>query len=359
MPTLLSLPREMRDEIIDQVILSSRISNIDRAAIVSIDDWEERKFPSIGLHQQALGLLCTNRQLHAETMERARNLNLPLELNIFLDETAYGHFSWSSAFPIGVESIVERVDVNVYVQNVARGPEPCLPSWMFSASHHDQIPPIYDNLVEVFERMLSQLARGIVYPENQHLPDIEGLDCGLHTGIKYWGVPRYAIKEFRVKINDKVGDPNHQHSKKPENFESWFIPDTAILAYALSTHLDRDYIRSTELIFELDSIVPMNLEPKIRMYRSHVGYISVHNGRDNTSNIDLAQSVVPMVLVDHADMDLWSTRIAEAKLKYPEDWGEFLWLTVDQRLALKKATIEKLKNECRDARRRSGLKFKP
>ncbi|KAF2869214.1 hypothetical protein BDV95DRAFT_578610, partial [Massariosphaeria phaeospora] len=135
MPSLMSLPRELRDQIIDLALtpvqpptirtLNASTGTIEEAPTRKPDDDkisssdsifrppEEHTQPARNAYRpQALGLLCANSQLNAEVLERAERQPQTCIVDWVVLDAVYEVRTWI-AIPISTRSALDCVEINI------------------------------------------------------------------------------------------------------------------------------------------------------------------------------------------------------------------------------------------------------
>lgn len=125
MPSLLSLPREIRDEIIDYVIASQRSppttrhdDSSERNTRIQFEDTHWREIGNL-MHFESsptafrpafAGLLLACQQLRAETLERESKLDVPMVLDLIVVDEEQIWLTWLS-IPLIKKNMIESLDI--------------------------------------------------------------------------------------------------------------------------------------------------------------------------------------------------------------------------------------------------------
>lgn len=116
LPPLLALPRELRDMIIDDVLLSPILGPTPASLKMSPDEhpkrWNTTEIPPI---PPLNGLVHANAQLRAETHQRAAKLDTPLILDILVLENGYIKCTWIGR-PCKEPNKWQKIDMKVQVR---------------------------------------------------------------------------------------------------------------------------------------------------------------------------------------------------------------------------------------------------
>lgn len=162
MPTLLSLPREIRDIIIDLVLASPSAKQAQEThyrrplTLFNSAKIRNRIHIPIAQYPSGLNLLGTCRQLHAEAKECACRLNLPYTLDLLIANETYIFPTWLSCPPRTSDTISE-VHVNFRLAGVYSRilSSPMLPGFtQFAPNEEDILSPFAQSLAHLLRCFL-------------------------------------------------------------------------------------------------------------------------------------------------------------------------------------------------------------
>lgn len=130
--SLLALPRELRDEIIDYVVNALRPApNLDQELPGHLEGRRGHngcyyETSEGATRPQFYGLVWANHQLRAETLERAGKVHVPYKLDILVFDSSHMLFTWLS-IPYQIGPMVGELCINVRFQKSSfDGPGPSL-----------------------------------------------------------------------------------------------------------------------------------------------------------------------------------------------------------------------------------------
>jgi hypothetical protein len=231
MSSLLSIPRELRDNILDYVIRSSRCapskprhdacpSDDGRTTFPDTDRWAAPHFGRTiyfestqdGFEPVFSSLLLTCHQLRAETLERAAKVQIPYELDLLIVNAESLWVTWLS-MPLPQSPIMERLNINVRVAGALRNR---------CASHaHVLTDKQFAYLAQrLVMRILGRGSSGRISEANWEPAFTRTKrEHYMYTTFEYDYVPHFAIRQLNVSFDENVlKEPNEQEASRGINF---------------------------------------------------------------------------------------------------------------------------------------------
>ncbi|KAF2797237.1 hypothetical protein K505DRAFT_322728 [Melanomma pulvis-pyrius CBS 109.77] len=162
MSTLLSLPREIRDIIIDLVLASPSATQAQEThyrrplTLSNSAKIRNRIHVPIAQYPSGLNLLSTCRQLHAEAKECARRLKLPYTLDLLIANETYIFPTWISC-PPRTSNTISEVLVKLRLAGVYSRilSSPMLPGFTkFAPNEEDILSPFAQSLAHLLRCFL-------------------------------------------------------------------------------------------------------------------------------------------------------------------------------------------------------------
>jgi hypothetical protein len=219
MPSLLSLPREIRDEIIDYVVHSSRPAPAKPARDVPPADAGRVEFDDVGLwpgfsdirynnlaqfeslpdafEPPCSSLLRTCHQLRAETLERQAKVQVPCVLDMLIVNGKDLYLTWLS-IPLQRSPIIEHLKINVRVSGAWR--HPCY-------RRKSTLNPHYFSCLtqRLPTRIISRVTSGPI-PEEPRGGVFTSTDDNRFLGTEgeFFYTPHYCIRKLDVIFDDNV-----------------------------------------------------------------------------------------------------------------------------------------------------------